>query len=603
MIQVVTLSKSYGDQHLFDEISFSLNSGERVGVVGRNGHGKSTLFKLILGQEHADSGVIKLPKGYRVGHLSQRLEFTEDTVLKEACLALEVQEGGWIEEYRAEMVLNGLGFSEEDYHRSPTLLSGGFQIRLNLAKLLVSEPDLLLLDEPTNYLDIVTMRWLERLLRDWKGELMLITHDRQFMDQVTTHTLAIHRGKVKKIEGSTSKLYSQIAQEEEVHEKTRANQVKRREKTQILIDRFRAKASKAKMVQSRIKELERMGELEELEEIESLSFSFNSAPFEGKQILGVRDLKFGFDPSTPLISGFNLKVGKNDRIGVVGKNGKGKTTLLNLLAGEFKPDDGVIKFSDNAQVSYFGQSNVERLHPESTVEEEILEVQPVKNRTAARSICGAMMFGGDLATRKIRVLSGGERARVLLGKVLVKPANILLLDEPTNHLDLQSADTLLEAIDEFPGAVIIVTHDEYFLRQLATRLVVFHRDTVEIFEGSYDYFLERIGWDEEGGAKEKRPKSKGDSKNGAGKSVVNDQNQSALVKPLDKKINKVEGAIIALETQIKADEERLVEISQQGFSPEAVEISRSMSARRAQIAILFEELEQLSKEREELVES
>jgi len=395
-------------------------------------------------------------------------------------------------------MLHGLGFSENDFTRPASEFSGGFQIRLNLAKLLLSEPNLLLLDEPTNYLDIVSVRWLERFLLEWEGEAIIITHDRTFMDKVTTHTLAIHRGRAKKIEGSTEKLYQTLAEEEELYEKTRLNEDKKRREIEKFVERFRAKASKAKSVQSRVKLLEKMEVSEELSNIEDLEFSFREAPFPGKWLMQVEDASFSYAvDSEVLIPPITLSVGKTDRIAIIGPNGKGKTTLLNLLAGEFSARTGSITYNDNTRLSYFGQTNIDRLSPANTVEGEIASVDPEKSRTIVRSICGAMMFEGDLALKKVSVLSGGERSRVMLGKILVTPSNMLFLDEPTNHLDMQSIDSLVDAIDAFSGAILIVTHSEMLLHRLANKLIVFDRGTVTIFDGSYQDFLDRVGWEEE----------------------------------------------------------------------------------------------------------
>lgn len=498
MLLVSNLKKSFGSQALFEDVTFVLSRGERVGLVGRNGHGKSTLFRMILGEEQPDSGSINWPKEYRIGHLSQHLTFTEANILDEVCLALPLLDDCWKETYKAEAMLHGLGFSESDFTRPASEFSGGFQIRLNLAKLLLSEPNLLLLDEPTNYLDIVSVRWLERFLVEWEGEAIIITHDRTFMDKVTTHTLAIHRGRAKKIEGSTEKLYQTLAEEEELYEKTRQNEDKKRREIEKFVERFRAKASKAKSVQSRVKLLEKMEVSEELSNIEDLEFSFREAPFPGKWLMQVEEASFSYSPDgEELIPPITLSVGKADRIAIIGPNGKGKTTLLNLLAGEFSARSGSISYNDNTRLSYFGQTNIDRLSPANTVEAEIASVDPEKSRTIVRSICGAMMFEGDLALKKVSVLSGGERSRVMLGKILVTPSNLLFLDEPTNHLDMQSIDSLVEAIDAFSGAILIVTHSEMLLHRLANKLIVFDRGTVTIFDGSYQDFLDRVGWEEE----------------------------------------------------------------------------------------------------------
>ena len=513
MLQVTNIEKNYGKQTLFDGVSFTINPRERVGLVGRNGHGKSTLFRMILGEERQDSGTITVPSGYTIGHLSQHIHFTEDTVLKEACLALPVNEDYLDETYKAEAILHGLGFTNDDFDRSPSSLSGGYQVRLNLAKVLVSEPNLLLLDEPTNYLDIISVRWLTQFLRAWRNELIIITHDRDFMDGVTTHTMIIHRCKMKKIAGGTQKLYDQLLVEEEIHEKTRQNDEKKRKEVEQFINRFRAQATKASAVQSRIKALARHEKLEKLDEIRSLDFSFRSAPFSAKWLLNAEDISFSFSGNGPkLIDELSVAVGKKDRIAVIGKNGKGKTTLLNLLSNELSPTSGEVRLHPNVKLAYFGQTNINRLNPAMTVLQEIMAVHPEHNHGMARAICGAMMFEGDNALKKVSVLSGGEKSRVLLGKLLVSPANLLLLDEPTNHLDMESIDSLVEAIEVFDGAVIIVTHSEMILNAVATKLIVYDNGIVSVFDGTYPEFLERVGWNDEGGVRTKKAKKQGNNK-------------------------------------------------------------------------------------------
>ena len=290
MIKVSNLKKSYGRQILFKDLSFNVNRGDKIGLVGRNGFGKTTLFELILGRAEQDEGIVSIPKGYRIGCLEQHIKFTKDTVLEEGCLGLpETEENA---EWKVAKTLSGLGFSEGDMQKHPSIFSGGFQLRLNLTKVLVANPDLLLLDEPNNYLDIVAIRWLINFLRSWKNELMLITHDRQFMDRVTTHTMIIHRQRVRKSQGNTEKLYNQIAQEEEIYEKTRLNDQKKRDQTELFIRRFRAKARLAGMVQSRVKSLEKQKKLDALEKQETLEFSFNSAYFPAAQMMTVDDLSF-----------------------------------------------------------------------------------------------------------------------------------------------------------------------------------------------------------------------------------------------------------------------------------------------------------------------
>ncbi len=565
MLNLQNLSKGYGSQELFDDVSFQMNRGERLGLIGRNGFGKSTLLRLIMGEEVPDSGRISMPNHYRYGHLAQHLHFTKPTVLEETCLGLQPDEEYMT--YKAEKILFGLGFSESDMEKPPSTFSGGYQIRINLAKLLVSDPDLLLLDEPTNYLDIVSIRWMKQFLRNWKKEMILITHDRDFMDAVTTHTAIIHRQKIRKQIGGTEALLTQIASEEETYEKTRQNEEKQRKKMEEFIARFKAKASTAARAQSRMRLLEKMPEKEKLNFIDSLDFSFNYAYFEAKNILTADNIHFAYDPQIPLIENLNLRIGAQDRIAIIGRNGRGKSTLLNVLAGELTPQQGEVILHPEASVGFFGQTNINRLNPKVSIEQEIGSVDHDLSFSAVRNICGTMMFEGDLAKKQISVLSGGERSRVLLGKILATPCNLLLLDEPTNHLDMYSIEALVESLQYFEGAVVIVTHDEMILRKLAKRLVIFQSNGVDVYDGTYDEFLERIGWEEENtkGNKNNLPKT-----NAAPKPVTDEKeerrNQQALHAEQTKKINQYKKDVSKLENDIcllEAEQNRIQDILSQ----------------------------------------
>ena len=601
MIQINDLSKSFGRQVIFDSVACTINPGERVGFVGRNGSGKTTLFRMILDEEHPDSGNITVPQGYRIGHLSQHIRFTEETVLKEACLSLRPSEDGIDETYKVKKVLAGLGFSEDDLEGSPHALSGGYQIRLNLAKVLVSEPNLLLLDEPTNYLDIVSIRWLAQELRTWKGELILITHDRNFMDSVTTHTMVIHRCKIRKVQGPTQKLFDQILLEEEVYEKTRINDEKKRREVEQFINRFRAQANKAKAVQSRIKSLQKKERLDKLTDAKNLDFSFNAAPFTGKQLLVAEDISFGFEKTDLLIRDLNLVIGKKDRIAIIGKNGKGKTTLLNLLAGELTPIKGAITPHPATKLAYFGQTNISRLNTANTVEQEIMDVHPDHSRGASRKICGLMMFEGDYALKKVSVLSGGEKSRVLLGKILVSPANLLFLDEPTNHLDMESIDSLVEAIEAFDGAVVIVTHSEMILHAVAERLVIFDDNMVHVFEGTYQDFLDRVGWKDEASI-EKAPEQLPKAEKGLNRKDLRKMraeiitNKSRTLNPIRKRMTDIEHAIVKLEKKVEGNTKALHDASLKGDGNSIQRLSREIHDAQQKIEALFDELAMLTEE-------
>jgi ATP-binding cassette, subfamily F, member 3 len=602
MLTVSSLVKSYGEHVIFDNVTFTVGPQERAGLVGRNGSGKTTLFRLLLSEEQYDSGTITTPRYYTIGHLSQHVDFTRGTVLEEACRDLKQDEDGRDTTYKVKAILLGLGFSENDFPRNPLELSGGFQIRLNLARVLAGQPNLLLLDEPTNYLDIVSVRWLTRFLREWRSELILITHDRAFMDSVTTHTMGIHRGSIRKVPGPTSKLYEQIVLEEEVYEKTRVHEERRRRELEEFINRFRAQATRARAVQSRIRALQKKERLEKLDKARNLDFEFPYATFHGKWLLEAHDISFSFDGNQPpLISGLSMAVGKKDRIGIIGKNGKGKTTLLNILAGELPPREGSITLHENLKTAYFGQTNIDRLDPSNTVQKEVLSANGELSPNTVRNICGAMLFEGGSALKKVAVLSGGEKSRVLLARLLTTPVNLLLLDEPTNHLDMESVDSLIDAMEAFPGAVLIATHSEMVLHATATKLVVFDGDRPWFFEGTYQDFLERIGWrDEENTPKpvqvpeeQKKKAGRKDLRRLRAEMITN---RSRVLSPLQERIRELEAQIMSLEEQIKDDNMTLLRASQQGAGRSIAALSISIHESRNRIETLFEELEKLSVE-------
>lgn len=603
MLRINDLSKSYGSQLLFEHATLQMSPGNRLGLLGRNGHGKTTLFRLIVGEELPDCGTIEVPRHYRIGYVEQHLSFTSPTVLGVACEGLS--EENIHEEYRAEEILFGLGFSKEDLDRAPQELSGGFQVRLHLARTLVSAPDLLLLDEPTNYLDIVSVRWITRFLRTWKGELIIISHDREFMDAVTTHTAMIHRSAIRVMPGPTEKICAQIAEDEEVYEKTRINEERRREELLAFITRFKAKNTKASAARSKMKMLEKMPLRDKLHRIADLDFRFHYRPFPAKVMLEAEKLSFSFEQQMPLISNLNLRIGAEDRIAVIGKNGKGKTTLLRLLAGELAPRFGRVQSHTSTTIGYFGQTNIDRLAADATVEEEIASANPMLSKSMVRGICGTMMFGGAHAEKKISVLSGGERSRVLLGKLLAAPSNLLLLDEPSNHLDMQAVEALVESIEEFPGAAVIVTHDEMILRSLATRLILFQGGKVEVFEGGYDDFLEKVGWeDEEDLRKGARPAaekmtavSKRDVKRARAQIV---QERSSLLRPLKERIDADETGICELEEELKQANEELIAASYAQEIEKCANLSRAIKEMQAKIDELFADLESATLEFERI---
>ncbi|MFO7970221.1 MAG: ATP-binding cassette domain-containing protein, partial [Desulfobacterales bacterium] len=421
-------------------------------------------------------------------------------------------------------------------------------------------------------------------------------------DKLVTHTMGIYRKKVRKLPGNTEKFYAQLAQEEEIHEKTRIKDERRRKEIEQFIARFRAKARLANLVQSRIKTLAKTGRQEKLEKLKTLDFAFKSSPFLGKHVLSARELCFFYDSRKPLIKNFNITIGSKDRICVVGKNGKGKTTLLKLLAGVLRPQSGGIVLHPDVRKGFFEQTNIHSLVHTRTVEEEILYSHSDVDRQQARNICGAMLFGDDKALKKIGVLSGGEKSRVLIGKILATPVNLLLLDEPTNHLDLESCDALLAAIDSFAGTVVMVTHNEMFLKTLAERLIVFHNEEIYLFEGGYQRFLEKGGWEDE---KDVWVSGSGENKKENTRIPLSKkeirQRRSEVIRERARILNPLKQRLHRTETHIETHEKTLAEFhaamqqaTQAGDGVRIAELSKSIHRCQGDIEKLYEELVKFS---------
>ena len=599
MIQLSNLSKSFGGQTLFRDVNLKLSSNQKIGFVGRNGSGKSTLFKIILGEEGYDSGDVSIPKNYMIGTLKQHLVFTEKSVREECALVLPEDEQ-W-NFYKIEKLLFGLGFSAEDLDKDPLSFSGGYQIRINLVKLLATEPNMLLLDEPTNYLDIISLRWLRGFIREFEGEVILITHDRDFMDSVTSHTMGVQRKALRLVEGDSYKYYSTLELEDETYEKTKLNQDKKRKELEEFIARNKARASTAALAQSKVKELEKMDDMEELESDNSLSFNFNYHETPAKVIFRAESLGFGYNADEPLFENITFAMESGKRLAIIGKNGKGKSTLLNYIAGELDIQKGKLEFHPSTLFAHFGQTNIERLNVKSNIIDEISSVSKEIGIAEVRNICGRMMFSGELAEKKIEVLSGGERSRVMLGKIIGTPSNLLFLDEPTNHLDMQSIDALADAIENFKGSLIMVTHSEMLLHRLADALIIFHKGGAEYFDGSYSEFLEKIGWEEEEDSKPKKQKPKINHKEQKAKrkAIIQERNQER--KEYVKQIKEYETQIEKAEKELKEKNEALEIASNRQDSNNLIELSKEVGEIQQKIDRLFEDLEVATDIDEEIV--
>jgi ATP-binding cassette subfamily F protein 3 len=564
-------------------VSFVLQKGEKCALVGRNGSGKTTLFKILKGEEPADSGRIILPKGYRLGFLDQHTVFKAPTVLEEALRDLPEEK----QLYEVESILFGLGFDDALLDASPEILSGGYHLRLKLAKVLCQEPDCLLLDEPTNYLDILSLRWLERHLRNWKGECLLISHDRDFLENIIDHTMGLHRKTLRRVAGGLETFYQKIVEEEEVYEKTRMNLEKKKQHLEGFISRFGAKASKATQAQSKAKALQKLPSLAKLASLEDLAFEFHYTPFSGKKIASANSLSFSYKPEEPLIQNLSFEIERGKRVAIIGKNGMGKSTLLKIIAGELSPQMGSCILSDQAKIGYFGQTHISHLDPQKTIEEEIAETNSNLSYTAVRGICGLMMFSSDLAKKKIHVLSGGEKSRVLLGKILASPTNVLLLDEPTHHLDLESIESLMEAIETYEGTVVLVTHSESMLERLNPDfLIVFQGNEQKLFLGNYTEFLEKEGWEEASKKKKSKKTPPPPIKNTCSKQQ----------KSLQKGISTIENRIEVLEKEKVQLEKELEEACLKQETSTLAKVPPLLSVLQKEIETLYQELEKLYQE-------
>ena len=600
MIQLTNISKSFGKQELFTNLDFRLNSGNRVGLVGRNGSGKSTLFKLILGEEFADDGEVLIPKNYKIGALKQHLEFSEKTLVDETALALAEDDKFSI--YKVEKILFGLGFVQDDLEKDPLSFSGGYQIRINLAKLLLTEPNLLLLDEPTNYLDIVSLRWLRAFLKSFDGEVILITHDRDFMDSISTHTMGIVRKSLSIIPGNTHKFYDQLQSNDELYEKQKLAQDKKRKELEEFIAKNKTRASTAALAQSKVKQLEKMEDMSSLVSDSSLEFNFNFKDTPAKVLVDVKDLSFGYTQDNILFKDIAFTLQKGETLGIIGKNGKGKSTLLNTIAGELKQINGDVNFHGTVEFGHFGQTNIAHLNPNNTVMDEIYVGNSKLAQSTVRSICGSMMFSDDNAKKKISLLSGGEKSRVMLGQILAKDVNLLFLDEPTNHLDMQSIDALTIAIKKFKGSCIIVTHSEKLLRAVCDRLIIFAKDGAQYFDGNYDDFLEKIGWEEEEFEQKTKAAPKVDKKEQKRLRTALIQERSKLTSPLKKEIEKLETKIMEIEDLLEVEHEELIVVSGNGDNSRLIELSGIVTKHEKEVDDKFELLEIAQTKLDEITE-
>jgi ATP-binding cassette, subfamily F, member 3 len=534
MIQLSNAGKRFGPKVLFQELDWLITPHDRVGLVGANGTGKTTLLKILAGTESLDYGTITQQRGIQSGYLPQDgLSLSGRTVFAECVSVFEhvhqmqreqedlsrrmaevdhasaeyQQTAEHFHRIQAEMqardgytieaevgtVLNGLGFKKEDWQRRTEEFSGGWQMRIALAKLLLQKPNLLLLDEPTNHLDLETRNWLEQYLVNYPHAYVLISHDRYFLDVTVKKTAEIWNKQVFFYSGNYEKYLAQKAERRAQLEAAYANQKEKIDQLKAFINRFRYQATKAKQVQSRIKELERMEKIEVPPEEKAIHFSFPQPRPSGRMVAEAKDLAKSYGRKN-VFSGVNFVIERGDRIALVGVNGAGKSTLIKLLAGSEQPTSGELRLGHNADVDYFAQDQYKALDPNARMLDDLFEAAPRSTQTELRSLLGCFLFSEDDVFKTIGVLSGGERNRYALARMLLHPSNFLLLDEPTNHLDLRAKDVLLDSLQKFTGTVVFVSHDRYFIDKLATRVFEIGEGRVEVFPGNYEDYL----WRKEG---------------------------------------------------------------------------------------------------------
>jgi ATP-binding cassette subfamily F protein 3 len=517
MLVVDGVSLRLGGHLILDHASASLPPRARVGLVGRNGAGKSTLLKLIAGMYETDEGRIEAPSGTRIGYLAQEAPGGEATPF-EAVLAAATERAELLAEAehvddrhriaeiherlnaidahgapaRASRILAGLGFTEEAQHRPLSSFSGGWRMRVALAALLFSEPDLLLLDEPSNHLDLEAALWLESFLKSYRRSLIVVSHERDLLNNVVDYILHLERGRLTLYPGNYD-AFARLRHERRAQaEATRAQQEARAKKLKAYVDRWRYKAHTARQAQSRLKALDRMQPIEAVVEDTSIAFDFPSPKELRPPLIVLEDASVGYVPGKPILSRLNLRIDPDDRLALVGRNGNGKTTLARLLAGQLKPMTGTIAASSKLQVGYFAQHQIEELVPDETPFQHMERLLPGAKPGDVRAQLGRFGFSGDKANLAVRQLSGGERARLSLALITRDAPHILILDEPTNHLDVDARDALVKALTQFGGAVVVVSHDRHLLGLIADRLVLVDNGTAKEFDGSLDDYRDLV---------------------------------------------------------------------------------------------------------------
>ncbi|SDN00127.1 ATP-binding cassette, subfamily F, member 3 [Daejeonella rubra] len=593
MIAINNLTFEIGARALYDEANWHIKPGEKIGLIGANGTGKTTLLKIIVGDYAATSGTISMAKDIKIGYLNQDLlsyqsdksilhvameaferqnqlhteieallkkletEYTDDLLHKLSDKQNEFEAlDGYSIEYRAHEIMAGLGFSEVDTQRTLSEFSGGWRMRVMLARILLQSPDILLLDEPTNHLDLPSIKWLETYLQAFEGAIVIVSHDRYFLDRVVKKIVESRKGKLIPYAGNYSFYVEEKGLREEIQSGQFKNQQAKIKQEERLIERFRAKASKAKMAQSRIKALEKMERVDDVDDDNpSVNFSFKFSKQSGRHVIRIEDMTKAY-PGVPIVKNATATIEKGDKIALIGANGRGKSTVLKIIAGADKNNfTGMCETGHNVTQTFFAQHQLEALHLENTLIQELQAFAPKHTETELRSILGCFLFTGDDVFKKIKVLSGGEKSRVALAKALTADANFLILDEPTNHLDIASVNILISALNQYEGTFIVVSHDRYMLDNVANKIWFIEDQEIKEYPGTYAEYEEwnskRVYVPKKIAEAPKKEEKKEE------KPKVQTDDKSKEIKKLNQELQKLETDIAELESSVKDAEAEL----------------------------------------------
>ena len=594
MLTIHNLSFYFGGRTIFEEASLQVKPKDKIGLIGLNGKGKSTLLKLIVGEYTPDGGSISMPGDTTLGFLNQDLlsyessesilhvamqgfqrELELQTQIEEVLHQMEVNYsdklveklgelqhefdilGGYSIQSRAEEILEGLGFKTEDLNRPLKEFSGGWRMRVMLAKLLLQKPSILLLDEPTNHLDLPTIQWIEKYILNYENAVIVVSHDRRFLDNVTTSTVEVSQGKLWYYPGNYSFYLEEKELRNEIQKGAYENQQAQIRQTERFIERFKAKATKARQVQSRVKALERMDLIEDvISEDAKVHFRFKFGTQPGRHVMRLDHISKAYDTNV-ILKNTTAHIERGDKIALIGANGKGKSTLLRIIAGT-ENHKGDRALGHNVNFSFYAQHQLESLHVNETLLDELKYADSTKSETELRSVLGCFLFGGEDVFKKIKVLSGGEKSRVALAKVLISEANFLLLDEPTNHLDMQSVNILVQALNNYEGTYVVVSHDRDFVSRVANKIWYIEDHEIKAYPGSLDEYLWWQAEREKNGTSAAEPEKKAEAEKPDDKKEYRDRSRDEI-KKIEREVEELEQKIEDLETQKKEIEAKLAD--------------------------------------------